>query len=616
MGIFRKIYQKIFHFNMKNYEQETKIFEDLTSKLEKQNDINEIVKLAIDAIERVIKLRGQNEKVKKKGLKSLYLNLSKAKTLYEQVDILSKGTGTGWGSMWNADLCKIFKKELRKMNSTGLTPAQPTLESPIKKQEEKNEEQIETFKKNKDQIEGIKEDLEGRKNIIKEHDEKNKEKVSLSKSKKEKIGDIKKDSESKKNPIANDLANIKKSNEKKEEKIEIPKLKEERIAEIKKDLETRKFKQNAIDEIIKAAAYLFDQKKYENENLHFLGKGGFNVVFRIGNTDRIVKYCKSYTDLRYPGAKEGVSVDEMSLRNFEEMLKEIKDPELKKWSEKYLSKSTRINKKDIYEDKLAHGDLVNVTLQNRHDSLLNDSKKKKSMDSLLKKAKKAAKGVLVLHKSGYVHQDIKPENILHLSNTKYPKSEGSNGEDKYGKYTVISEISEKDKKIRYFKKYESGNKRKISKNTINLADYGLMRKIKDEINKTQRCGTPKYEGFDDKTTTATSEDDVKKRDVYALGMTYANLLCASDFGIKNGQYGKQWGEYVKLDLNNFDNWFKSYKPTSKRTLFDLYGDDEKERVKGFVKLINDMTGPRKDRPLMDKVVDRIREIEKLKNDKI
>ena len=544
MGIFRKIYQKIFNSNMQDYNRENEIFENLENDLkQKSSSIEEMVKLAISAIKKVINIRSELKDIPQKGLGSLYSNLKETDNLYDQVKILSKGTGTGWGSMWNSNLREIFNKELLKMYSNDDTPVQPTLKSPIK-----------------------------------EHDEKNKEKVSLSKSK------------------------------------------EERIAEIKKDLNNRKLKQDAINEIIKAAEYLFENG-YGDKDLHFLGKGGFNVVFRIGSSDRVVKYCKSKKD-------KNVSFDEEPLKEFEKMVQGIKDSELKKWSDKYLSKSTRVNKKNIYEDKLANGDLFNITANKRYKVLSNNLKKTKSLDSLLKKAKNAAKSILVLHKSGYVHQDIKPENILHLSNPKYFKAiqqgvNGQKGKDTYGEYTVISEKSEKDNKTRYFKKYESGKKRKISKNTINLADYGLMRKIKDEISKVQTAGTRTFEGLDDMKSLAGSGEDVMKRDVYALGMTFAVLMCASFFGIKSGANdGKQWGEYVKLTLNGtdeqnfrkFETWYKDYKPTGERTLSNLYGDNEEMRVFHFVKLINDMTGPRKNRPLMGDVIAKISEIEYLKKD--
>ncbi len=108
MGIF----QWLFNHHMKS--DENKKWEDLEKKLknEKHPKEKEMVRLAINTIEDVLKTR--NDKLKQdkkiKGLYSMYINLTNAKNIKDKVQILAEGRDVGWNSGWNSNLRKIFSE--------------------------------------------------------------------------------------------------------------------------------------------------------------------------------------------------------------------------------------------------------------------------------------------------------------------------------------------------------------------------------------------------------------------------------------------------------------------------------------------------------------------------
>ena len=389
------------------------------------------------------------------------------------------------------------------------------------------------------------------------------------------------------------------------------------------------------DEAFDAVDHLY-KCGYGDYQLEYLAKGAFGVVFKIAEKGRVVKYCKSSNNPDHPGFKERVSIDEMSIRAFNKMLQNIKDEKSKKWSKKYLSKVDNVNKKDIYEQDLALGDLNHITV-NKRKELLEKSKSNvrgnKSLDSLLKKAKRIAKGVMVLHENGYVHQDIKPENIFQLKNPNYEKIakeledkfQPCRGKDKYGCYGVSSEKSEQDGKTRYFKIYtreakeEFGReKSKISKHTINLADYGLLADIEEIVKNesTQMYGTPAYMSTEDINNKPTTKEDVMKRDVYALGITFFKLLC--------GRLPKdiEKAEGLKYEIPDLVPTAKGEYIQNKEKILKWYDNNDFRKIMKqgmstptmcFVNLINNMTCSRKYRWLIPAVIDEISNIQSKKN---
>ena len=346
------------------------------------------------------------------------------------------------------------------------------------------------------------------------------------------------------------------------------------------------------------------------KNLKFLASGKYNVVFEK-NQNTVVKWCK-----RDPNRKDGLSFDEMSLREFEKMLKTTKDTELSKWADKYLSKVERKNQKNIYEADKAIGD-ANDGVGKRRTKFrqIEWTNGTKTIDTVLRNGSALCKALHVMHESGYVHQDVKPANIFKIkakTNVDLDNQIGKEQTDKKGKYKIIKEgIRNKEK---YYKEYLDGElkgkKKQIHKNRLQLGDMGTMRKIDEILNnkEVQKQGTLIFESQESRSTPPQDKNDVCARDLYAAGLTILELLVGECFFNVLG--GKNIAPYqaaqnncypwfnFKTDSLNLDNTEQSnclniLQNNYYSSLWKIY-DYNKEfwRVAKLLKLIYIMTAPK------------------------
>lgn len=91
---------------------ESKKWENLEKELKDVKDPKDMVRRVINTIENVLKTRNTTLKKEKniKGLHSMYMHLTEAKSMQEKVEILAKAKEVGWNSGWNSNLREIFSK--------------------------------------------------------------------------------------------------------------------------------------------------------------------------------------------------------------------------------------------------------------------------------------------------------------------------------------------------------------------------------------------------------------------------------------------------------------------------------------------------------------------------
>ena len=216
------------------------------------------------------------------------------------------------------------------------------------------------------------------------------------------------------------------------------------LSEIEKDLIKRKIDDPHKKQILNVATAML----WEGYGpLKYLGMGGNNYVFKYGES-KVLKYC--YKDR----ARENEGNNNMRKVTAFFSEHEQKNLNQKKWYEKYLSKPKYTKDENFVIEEYAPADLHEVTEHKRNMLFSEVLTVHKSLDPLLKKAIRIAKGVAALHAAGRVHQDLKPGNILHVPNPAYSEAQknSDNGvtyEDKYGKYKVVSETTEKKKEEPY-----------------------------------------------------------------------------------------------------------------------------------------------------------------------
>jgi len=384
---------------------------------------------------------------------------------------------------------------------------------------------------------------------------------------------------------------------------------DEKLKKLDYALKKKAFNEDERNDIVETAKYLYKNGYQSRGTLDFLGQGAYNTVFKIHGTNTVVKYCTHADD-------EDCSVDESPLVAFEEMVEKTTDTKLKKWAKKYLPNIKRINNKDIYEDSLGISDLSDSAADRV-------TKKSKTLDSLLKIAIRATKAVKVFHDNGFIHQDIKSDNIMKISNPKYLEAMEIADKNEYLKddkgqeYCVVSKKIKKGNKeiIQLFKKYKNGEMgHKITKNTINVIDVGMMREIKGLIGQKQTSGTPLYIANDSSNSKARNGDDIKKWDVYALGITFYELLC----GLNPGTAGKGLKETINLSpdwpspLSSRNKDMEEFNKFYENNLKQIYSKDQFNRLYYFMKLINLMTVERDKRILLDEVLEKLEFIKTIK----
>ncbi len=258
----------------------------------------------------------------------------------------------------------------------------------------------------------------------------------------------------------------------------------------------------------------------------------------------------------------------------------------------------------------------------------------KTIGTILKKAKQAAKVVKVLHDAGYSHNDIKPQNLLRidkwnsnlgkitmqkelLKDIKNILDNNTTNEKmtldtlrtielkaKAGGFKKILDIiKNKDTNIEKLNKIkEYANNKHISKYNVQLCDFGSITKLKSLK---PGLGTQLYccQG-----ETYKSEKEFAKRDVFALGMTFIYLLFECT-GITENSVTEI--EEIKNNLQK-ENYIGEFFKGGHSNILEIYGGTSKENISNFLFLIKEMTKPLNNRISLDEV---LRKLNSIKSDK-
>ena len=287
-----------------------------------------------------------------------------------------------------------------------------------------------------------------------------------------------------------------------------------------------------------------NEKGYEVEG--FLGAGSGGIVWKCKK-----KGSNSSIAVKVPQQIEAYKEEKVALNKLEKMIeKSLKNNSVKDVY-KYFNKVGENNR--VFESQLASGDLSSHLSRKYKKGVTR--KKGKTIDSILRKARKAVKAVYILHKAGYSHNDIKPLNLFIVSN-----------ESKLNK--AMAEETKNETK---------GKKR--SKTRIQLGDFGSMTKINDRETNANVAGTYWPSESEWKNT---DPKIVAKRDVYALGLTFIMLLGFIEM------YPTTLSNLRQKDIEEF--YDEPYR--SKRNYFENnFSGTSRKNMIAFLQLIKDMTKP-------------------------
>lgn len=361
----------------------------------------------------------------------------------------------------------------------------------------------------------------------------------------------------------------------------------------------------------------------------FINNGGFGAFFACKDSSG------KEVGLKVTNLNNGGTIGEINLVSELNNQLEERDTDndatkkMKKRARKYTVVPTKIKgSNNILEAPLAKGDLK---VRKR---------KYRTFDSVIKDARQALKGVKYLHDLGYSHNDIKSQNFLTIDKSKIPdEAPGETFEltkeqrkdlkseldrvkyydleglknliRKYAPKAPLDKIMDNiDKKIKSNKVTAGGEnddkliqeeritrlKRYIQNNIISntrvvVTDFGSLTKIPKEGEKGTYARIvsswyfPECEmGLRGKLV---EREQIVKRDVYALGVTFYQLLvqqvCDLSFWRSTGGADvstvKQFDEYYKRDQQFW------------QLIYSAYGNQTIERIAKFVLLINKMIKP-------------------------
>lgn len=314
-------------------------------------------------------------------------------------------------------------------------------------------------------------------------------------------------------------------------------------------------------------------KGYEVDRL--LGVGGFGAVWLAtppGKTKpKAIKV--QITGNEVAETEEQISKDlrESIIRN---------NPDAKKYFNLFKKSSASSEGVMVLQSKAGVGDLYAVAKKKAPIS----RSAEKNITSLLRTSRQALKSVISLHKAGYLHNDIKPENFLKIDNWKSKKAKlqinaswgrfrkllakfdlkrqlGTIKPENYKELenfwnyinpSLKAEGGWESKRIKEIQKlFDDTNKsqedkynnivyrlielseKKVHKTRIQLADFGLATKLEDGV-----YGSGGTKGFIPEETydwyrnnppqkrkvEKVEKETLQKRDVYALGLTFLCLI--------------------------------------------------------------------------------------------
>ncbi len=316
--------------------------------------------------------------------------------------------------------------------------------------------------------------------------------------------------------------------------------------------------------------------------------GGKELVVKVTCNPRIgpfridaVKSEKNVLEkLKSLLSKESYDID-ISDKNSDKEKIVIKSP--KNYLLTYEELESKDSSKGLFESQYSEeGDLTRYV---KSDEFSSTSSNK--LDEIISMIKQGAKGLCLLHKAGYSHNDVKPDNLMIIE--RESKKFNSNENSEVLQRSKSNEMTETPKK-------DSGNSNENVTNTdltatkktdengseapksnglkkaLKVADFGAMTEIKNTrkifVNK-HFCAPDCYK---------LSAEAVAKRDVYSLGLCALFLL----FKGKKQSYHKLADKLVKNGVEKF---------ISSNDVLSTYCGSDKEtetKLESFLSIIQKM----------------------------
>lgn len=252
--------------------------------------------------------------------------------------------------------------------------------------------------------------------------------------------------------------------------------------------------------------------------------------------------------------KRSALEEKISAKQLAELIKEDKTGKAKKYFNYLIFQGV---KSSVLESTLANMDLNKKAAIRAFNGKAEKKKKTKTINSTLRMGRQVCKALITLHKLGYSHNDVKPENLLSVN--KSP--------DKVGKISKDG---------------------KVHKHRTQLADFGGMSKIpQSKAEEREEAGFSYTKIFSpDDITTAYCKEAVEKRDVFSLGATLLYVLIQ--------KVSKSVGTPKKIIKLKNNEIYKNYK------LKKYYGGTSKKNMYAFLDVIRKMMNQSyKSRPTLE-----------------
>lgn len=420
------IFQKLFLGREKRKQIASKW--DYLKKFLKSTDYKDVDKIqkAEETIEAVLKIRHGKEQQSwpKKGLATMYEALKKEKdNIIQKLEILCTGKdvhgkGTGHFSDWDDELKGYFRKikstfEKEQVSSSKSNLSKNTIND-FNKDENENNDNIENEMENKEYeqmtVEGLRVEIH---KLLKEP---------------------------KNNELVEKLQNL---------------LSDKMTQENTKLPEWTDSTKITDSDFKNAGRILWD---YGYDDLKFLGNGSYGVAYEDAKNKKVIKFLGDKDEIKAIG----------------ELRQNVFDKDEK--AKKYLIDVKGINA-CICEMPLAIGDFFDEALSKKlklvEENKENKKGGKKHIENFISHAKSLLKSLKTLHDKGYVHNDIKSENVLKL------EKDPDDIQKKISNDKERKLVDDKGKKI--YTKTKDGKKLKLHKRKLVLADFGTVSKISDEL---------------------------------------------------------------------------------------------------------------------------------------
>ena len=264
--------------------------------------------------------------------------------------------------------------------------------------------------------------------------------------------------------------------------------------------------------------------------IKFLGRGGNGEVWEVEEKSKHYAVKVLYDS-------SGIKEEELSASRLMTIFKGNDK------AKRYIMNSEIIADGRYIKSDLAAGDLTK-------DSKKGPLKVGKTIRSLIDKSIQASKSIEILHKAGFSHNDVKPENFLKLINSN------------------VAQVV--------------GKKRK--NHVVKLSDFGTVTEISNpgDVPKSYTAAFVPSESEFKKT----DEKSVSRRDVYALGVTFMYFMLKRTSISMGGSEGNK-NEVVKYLVNN-----GAEKTCNQYKIHEIYSGTDKENIVLFLGIVYDMIRPK------------------------